>query len=44
MHIRCPHYHQPVELVENAPLEHIDCPSCGSAFEGHLFGTYTKDA
>ena len=28
MHVRCPHCHQPVELVENAGLEHIDCPSC----------------
>ena len=32
MHVRCPHCHQPVELVDNAGLEHIDCPSCGSAF------------
>jgi outer membrane protein assembly factor BamB len=32
MHVRCPHCHQPVELVENAPLERIDCPSCGNAF------------
>jgi serine/threonine protein kinase len=31
MHVRCPHCHQPVELIENAPLEHIDCPWCGSA-------------
>src|SRR5579863_1740560 len=32
MHVSCPHCHQPVELVENVGLEHIDCPSCGSAF------------
>jgi WD40 repeat protein/tRNA A-37 threonylcarbamoyl transferase component Bud32 len=32
MHVRCPHCHQPVELVENTPLEQIDCPSCGSHF------------
>ena len=33
MHARCPHCHQPVELVDNAGLEQIDCPSCGSAFD-----------
>jgi WD40 repeat protein/tRNA A-37 threonylcarbamoyl transferase component Bud32 len=32
MQVRCPHCHQPVELIENAPPELIDCPSCGSAF------------
>ena len=31
MHVRCPHCRQPVELADNAGLEHIDCPSCGSA-------------
>lgn len=41
MHIRCPHCHQPVELVENAPLEQIDCPSCGSQF--NLLGEETVD-
>lgn len=41
MHIRCPHCHQPVELVENAPLEHIDCPLCGSQF--NLLGEETID-
>ena len=39
MHVRCPHCHQPVELVENAGLEHIDCPSCGSHFS--LLGEQT---
>ncbi|MGH7138604.1 MAG: protein kinase domain-containing protein, partial [Pirellulales bacterium] len=41
MHVRCPHCHQPVELVENAGLEHIDCPSCGSHFS--LLGDQTTD-
>lgn len=39
MHVRCPHCHQPVELVENIGLEHIDCPSCGSHFS--LLGDQT---
>ena len=32
MHARCPHCHQPVELVEKVGLEQIDCPLCGHAF------------
>ena len=32
MHVRCPHCHQPVELLEHAGLEQINCPSCGSHF------------
>jgi tRNA A-37 threonylcarbamoyl transferase component Bud32 len=32
MHIRCPHCHQPIEVVEDAPLADISCPSCGSNF------------
>jgi Zn finger protein HypA/HybF involved in hydrogenase expression len=39
MHVRCPHCHHPVELVESAGLEHIDCPSCGSQF--NLLGDRT---
>ena len=39
MHVRCPHCHQPVELVDNTGLEHIDCPSCGSHFS--LLGEQT---
>ncbi len=39
MNIRCPHCHQPVELLENAALEDIDCPSCGSHFS--LLGDHT---
>ena len=42
MHVRCPHCHQAVELVENVGLEHIDCPSCGSDFS--LLGEPTTAA
>ena len=32
MHINCPHCHNGVEVVEEATLADIDCPSCGSHF------------
>jgi len=32
MHIRCPHCHHPVDLVEEVPLGDVTCPSCGSHF------------
>ena len=32
LHIRCPHCHNPLELVPDAELVDIDCPSCGSSF------------
>jgi tetratricopeptide (TPR) repeat protein/tRNA A-37 threonylcarbamoyl transferase component Bud32 len=32
LHIRCPHCHNPIELVPDAELESIQCPSCGSNF------------
>lgn len=32
MHIRCPHCHNPVEVVDADPLTDIACPSCGSNF------------
>jgi WD40 repeat protein/tRNA A-37 threonylcarbamoyl transferase component Bud32 len=32
MHIRCPHCHQAIEVVENDPLREVCCPTCGSAF------------
>ena len=32
LHVRCPHCHNPIELVPDAPLEDIECPSCGSHF------------
>ena len=32
MHVRCPHCHNPIELVDDSSFENIDCPSCGSRF------------
>ena len=32
IHVRCPHCHNAIELVVDAPLVDIDCPSCGSHF------------
>ena len=32
LHIRCPHCHEPIELLEDSSLEEINCPSCGSSF------------
>ena len=32
MHVRCPHCHNPLELVENVDLNDVECPSCGSSF------------
>ena len=32
MHINCPHCHNGVEVVEEASLADVDCPSCGSHF------------
>ena len=32
MHVRCPHCHNPIEVVDDAVLSDIDCPSCGSSF------------
>lgn len=31
-HVRCPHCHNPIELVPDAELESIHCHSCGSDF------------
>lgn len=31
MHVRCPHCHQPIEVVEDASLKDLPCPSCGSS-------------
>jgi serine/threonine protein kinase len=33
MRIRCPHCHNPVEVVDTDPLTHISCPTCGSDFD-----------
>ena len=32
MHIRCPHCHNPIDVVDNDPLTDVSCPSCGSNF------------
>ncbi len=32
LRIRCPHCHNPIELVPDAPLDEVECPSCGSHF------------
>ena len=32
MQIRCPHCHQPIEVVNDDPYEEMSCESCGSGF------------
>ncbi len=32
MHVRCPHCHSPIDIIDGASLTDIDCPSCGSHF------------
>src|ERR1700730_7436241 len=32
MRIRCPHCHNPIEVLDDDPLSELDCPSCGSRF------------
>ncbi|MCA9078693.1 MAG: serine/threonine protein kinase [Planctomycetaceae bacterium] len=32
VHTRCPHCHNPIELVDESSLKDIECPSCGSSF------------
>lgn len=32
MHARCPHCQNAIELINEAELSDIDCPSCGSSF------------
>ncbi|MAD80708.1 MAG: hypothetical protein CMJ50_07690, partial [Planctomycetaceae bacterium] len=32
LYVRCPHCHNPIELLDQAPLSGISCPSCGSSF------------
>ena len=32
LRVRCPHCHNPIELVDDTPLADINCPSCGSSF------------
>ncbi len=39
MHVRCPHCHNPLELVDDTEFSNIVCPSCGSNFS--LLGDQT---
>ena len=39
MKVRCPHCHNPLEIVEESSLSDIVCPSCGSSF--NLLGEET---
>ena len=32
LHLRCPHCHNPIEVVDETPLSDLTCPSCGSQF------------
>ena len=32
MHVRCPHCQNAIDVVDDASLQEIDCPSCGSSF------------
>ena len=32
MQMRCPHCHNPIEIVNDDPSEDVSCPSCGSCF------------
>ena len=32
LHVRCPHCHNPIEIVEESSLSDVVCPSCGSQF------------
>ena len=32
LHVRCPHCHNPVEIVMDAPLTDLTCSACGSHF------------
>ena len=32
MQIRCPHCHNPIEVVDADPLTDLSCPACGSSF------------
>ena len=30
MKVRCPHCHDPIEVVDDQPLTDVTCPSCGN--------------
>ena len=42
LHVRCPHCHQPVEIVEESSFHEVVCTSCGSSFS--LIGTEETEA
>ena len=44
MHVRCPHCRNPIELVDDAELSDIACPSCGSSFSLVVEETITHDS
>jgi WD40 repeat protein/ribosomal protein S27E len=46
IHIRCPHCHNPIEVVDADPLTDISCPSCGNNFSlvGGETASYTPGA
>src|SRR4051812_27940258 len=47
MHIRCPHCHNPVEVVGDSSFTEIACPSCGSSFSlisGDTTQTYRTES
>jgi WD40 repeat protein/ribosomal protein S27E len=41
MRVRCPHCHNPIEVVDDDPLSDLTCPSCGSHFSLISGGTTT---
>ena len=43
LHVRCPHCHNPIELLDQAPLSDISCPSCGSSFSLIADNTLSHD-
>ena len=45
MRVRCPHCHNPIEVVADDPLIDMECPSCGSHFgliTGQSTATYRQ--
>lgn len=44
LRIRCPHCHNPVEIVVDAPLDEITCSACGSQFSLIQNETETRSA